>query len=510
MDEPFELIGDPEPVRLDNGITILAPGLHGNGACLAPDPQGGSRNVDGGHSIVDVGLAENGLASRHVLVIDAPTPPAVPGGSGARASGNVDEREMVLDVPSHAPNEKPFAIYRDEAGVISFHYPQREAGAAGAASRADGADAFRFRIPLRSGQSRKAGDDRGDVGRCLAKAIKIVFVKVFPNAAGKAVARAVRAWEDKYRSFRGFHGGPTWQTLLDTSPRPIDDFGSLRGQRTLLLIHGTTSTTAGAFGGLKQHPGLLNQLYSKYGGRVVGFQHATMTTSIAENVRDLWAALDAAPGDYTFDVICHSRGGLLARALSDLADDAMAKLLGQPWNRGAGTRVHVDRIVFVATPNAGTDLAIPDRISTLVERLVNYLNLLPDSAVTLAAGGLLSIVAALAESALPRLPGLADQDPSSDLISSLRTPAARAQKFFAFEAEFEANGNLLDVVKDGVMDKIFQEKANDLVVPTAGVSSTLRLPRERVVSFGKADGVHHTNFFKHQSIAQIADFLEAR
>jgi pimeloyl-ACP methyl ester carboxylesterase len=506
MQEDFNLRADIAPVELDqSGLTLIAPGLLGTGAWHSRREPGEMRAFTGEKNALDRGLAEAGLEDRHTLIIEAPTPQVSMG--AVRGAGGVSENELLLQVPL-ADKETAFVMYTDEAGIVSFHY--RDSGQAVPAlpSRSwNAARQDRFRISLRPGTSRAPGEGRALFGRLLAKIIKVIVVELFPDEVGNAAAKRVKLWEDKNRRAIGFHGG-NWQQLLDDAPLALTDVASLTGKKSLLFLHGTTSSTAGAFGALRGFPQLLDRLRTAYDGRVAGFNHHTMTAGVAENVRDVYAALASAPGDYTFDVVCHSRGGLVALALTQLADASFEQYLGSPWRRPAGVNIKIDRIVFVATPNAGTDLAIPDNISSFIERLVNFVNMLPDSAGTIAIGALLSVAAAVAEVTLPRLPGLADQSPDSDLLRKL-LPADTAERYFAFQASYAPTGDLFDVVRNAAMDRIFSAKQNDLVVPTEGVSAAggFKLPVERIVQFGPNDGVYHTNFFSQPAITKIAEFL---
>ena len=511
MEERFGLKADSAPVELDlSGITLVAPGLEGDGTWYSRRMAGESRAFTGESPELDRALAEAGLEDRHTLVIEAPTPAVVVG--GGRAIGGVRDDEMLLQVPTK-PGEVAFVLYIDEAGIVSFHYREDAPARAPAlpSRAAGGATLERFRISLRRGQSKRPGETRGLFSRLVAKILKIVVVKLFPDQIGSFVARRVKAWEDAHRAAQGLHDG-NWDRLLDPMPTPLADLDRLQGRRSLLLIHGTTSSTAGAFKELQRFPDLLKRLSNAYEGRVIGFNHHTMSASVAENVRQFYAALASNPGEYTFDIVCHSRGGLVARALTQLSDSTCGTFLGTAWQRPADVRVNVDRIVFVATPNAGTQLAEPERLPAFVERLTNYVTMLPDSALTLASGALMSIAGSIAEVGLPRLPGLADQAPNSMLLRSLAPPDGVSDRYFGFRANYSASGDLVDVVKDKVMDRIFERIENDLVVPTTGVSTTTSfdLPVTRVVSFGTHRGVHHTNFFTQPEMSKLAEFLGAR
>lgn len=500
MQEDFSLKADIAPIELDqSGITLVAPGLLGTGTWHSKRSAGETRDFALGNSELERAMAEAELEDRHTLTVEAPTP-AVPA-NASRAFGDVADDELLLQVPL-AKNEAALVLYIDEAGRISLHYAEAATQAAPALpTRAFGADhQTRFRLRLRSGVSRQGGGARGLVGSLVAKVIKVLIVKLLPDQAGALAVRRVSAWEDKQRAAQGLHGG-TWQQLLDATPTPLADVGALRGQRALLFIHGTTSSTAGAFAGLRQNVPVLERLYAAYEGRVVGFNHHTMSVPVVDNARQLVGALAAAPGDYRFDIVCHSRGGLVARALAHLSETALP--------RPPGVHLDIGRIVFVATPNAGTPLADPERLPGFVERLVNVVNMLPDSALTLASGALLSLAAAIVEVGLPRLPGLADQAPGSPLQQALAPPANGTEGFHAFASDYEPVGNLIDVVKNAAVDRIFEAVGNDLVVPTDGVATTpyFSLPAERVFQFPRARGVHHSLYFSQPEMARIPEWL---
>jgi len=509
MQEDFKLIGDFTPTELEqSGLTIVAPGLYGSGQWYGKRVIGETRDFTGERTELDQAIAESGAEDRHTLVIDAPTPKAV--GGGARSRGDVADDEALLQVPL-GRDEAAVVMYLDEAGVVSFHYEQpRPATTPALPSRAFGAaHQAQYRLRLRAGVSRQPGKSRAMFSRLVSKLIKVLVVKVFPDQVGTYVARRVQAWEEKHRTFQGLHGG-TWAQLLDTKPTPVADLSRFVGRRSLLLIHGTSSTTAGAFARLADAPALLDRLSAQYEGRVLAFNHHTLGTAVADNVHQFYEALAGSPGEYAFDVVCHSRGGLVARALTRLAPQSNSAVSGAPSPRLPDVRVSIGRIVFVATPNAGTALADPEGIPQFVERLTNYVNMLPDAALTIASGALLSLAGAVAEVTLPRLPGLADQAPGSPLQEQLAPPPGGTSGFFAFSSDYEPDGDLINVVKDASVDRIFAGEKNDLVVPSAGVAHTphFDLPEDRIVAFAPKRHVHHSAFFGQKEIVRIADWLE--
>jgi len=467
---------------------------------------GGGRASIGERDALATAIAESGAVDRFTLAIDAPTPTTAGGG---RRGGDVADNEILLQVPL-ARDEAAYLMYVDEAGVISYHYPDAVTQATRLPSRSfDAASQSSFRIPLRRSTATGGGDGRGLFANVTSKIIKVIVLKLFPDAVGGATARVVRAWEEKFRAYGGLHGG-NWTQLFGAIPIPVDDVTTAAGRRSLLLIHGTTSNTAGAFAGLQHQEALLARLHARYEGRIFGFNHHTMSRSVDENVQDLLSTFRGA-GPYTFDILCHSRGGLVARAFAAAVRDGGTQVSGRLSAPAACVQMAVDRIAFVATPNAGTLMAEPKGLPGLVERLTNVVNQLPDSALTIAAGALTSLAGAAVEAAIPRLPGLADQVPGSALQVRLGAEVATTTRYFALASEYQPTGSLIDVIKREAVDTIFGAVTNDLVVPTAGVAKTpyFQLPAERVVQFAPERGVHHSLYFQQPEMRRVVEWFES-
>jgi len=75
----------------------------------------------------------------------------------------------------------------------------------------------------------------------------------------------------------------------------------------------------------------------------------------------LWAQLDERlrKGDRRIDILAHSRGGLIARALVEMENRHRA----------------INRVVFVATPNSGSSWVDPQNWGNAADHLVNMLHL---------------------------------------------------------------------------------------------------------------------------------------
>lgn len=520
MKEAFDLISNQLPIEKleQEGIILIAPGLSGDGIYIGSSTAGGIRAIDDEVGSLDEAIHDAGLESRHTLVIEAPTPDIQTKQGGRSALQDVANDEMLLQVPSE-PDEIQFVIYADEAGIITFHYPQPTDASSAPPLRARTQN--QYILPLRNAQGQSVIGEklRGPFGKIGSKIIKVVVGKILKKQVGKAAHWAIEEWENRARTFQGLHGGKDFVELMQANPIPFKQWDAIRGKKALLFIHGTSSSTAGAFQGLLRNDNEVKNaiipqtLYERYENRVLAFNHHTMSIGVADNVKQFYDAFRSNPGHYRFDVICHSRGGLVARALTQLP----TSFLGD-WQYPEGVQIDIDRIVFVAAPNAGTDLARKGNIPAMAERLANYVNLFPDGALSISAGMILALVSGIAEAGLHYVPGLEDQSPDSELVNALMDSAADKARYYASEANHEVTGNLLTVLKEGVIsagadllvDKLFSDKPNDVVVPTLGVSDNthFKLDEDHVYRFsGKT--VHHTNLFFQPEMDKILEFLAA-
>ncbi|CBE69122.1 MAG: CHAT domain-containing protein [Candidatus Methylomirabilis oxygeniifera] len=299
---------------------------------------------------------------------------------------------------------------------------------------------------------------------------------------------------------------------LDGAPAP--------GQtdRVLLIIHGTFSKTESPINGLGEQ--FLDWARQQYRG-VIGYNHWTLSKSPEDNAKELWERLDPRlRTGHRLDIITHSRGGLVARALIELGnhDDA------------------VRRLVFVGTPNSGTDLANPDNWGRAADVLINLAHADPTGFYGRLSG---LFVQLLVRGAVKAIPGLHAQNPTaqgtSDFLRRLQSPAPLPKNvsYAAIAANYEPERDefnlkrLLSEAGDATIDAFFGDP-NDLVVDTAhvwSVDATPNLetvgpviPAHRILIFNpdpkvptppgvlvhSMSGVHHTNLF---TWPQTRDFL---
>ena len=294
---------------------------------------------------------------------------------------------------------------------------------------------------------------------------------------------------------------------LEAAPAPDQT------DRVLLIIHGTFSKTASPVAGLGE--GFLDWARQRYRA-IIGFDHWTLSKTPEENARDLWERLDPRlRSGHKLDLVTHSRGGLVARALVELLGHGQA----------------VRRVIFVGTPNRGTNLANPKNWGRAADVLVNLIHTDPTGVYGKLSGLLAQM---LVRAPLGEIPGLQAQNPAA---TGAREFLVRLQekgvlpagvRYSAVSANYEPSRDdfnvkrLLAEAQDTTLDGIYPGP-NDLVVDTAHVWSidgepgftaiAPPLQPESVLLFNpdrsiagppgvkveRLSGVHHTNLFTFEA-----------
>jgi hypothetical protein len=499
MADKFNVEPYQTPIDAGGEIVLIAPGLSGEGTYYGRRPRATMRADTLESTTFSAALDESQLEDVHTLILPPGAPISVSESERTRDVGKVAADEISLQVPGEGA-ESQYVVYQDEDGVLSIELPE-PAGTAANAQVRSGASGGVFCYKLRIRSAGAKTKTRGMLGVLGQKVIKVIARRLGVALGTKLAADL---WEATARSFEGFHGhtkssgaDPLAEVLAE-KPQLFTNWKDLDGKKSLLFIHGTTSNTTGAFGGLKSFPESATKLFGRYDGGVLGFNHHTLGRSVCENTTRLYAEIAAHPGTYTFDIVCHSRGGLLARTLKELNDATIGALTNKAnWTRLAESVVQIDRIVFVATPNVGTDLAASNNLPKWLNRMANVASFLPDSAGSVPLSAVLAVASDVAASAV-KLPGLADMDPGGTFLKKLNATPIDARSYWAVEAKYQAQGALLRALEDPIIDGLFQGKDNDLVVPTEGVSvvrPAFILEGTQVKKFSEGEAVSHTQFF---------------
>ena len=305
---------------------------------------------------------------------------------------------------------------------------------------------------------------------------------------GVAAQKVAETWEAKRRPSvlrMGLPGAP----IADW---PAVDWGAFpKGERALLLVHGTFSTARGGFAGLQGTA--LPSLFARYDNRVLAFDHPTLSQSPAQNAETLVKEL---PSSLRFDLITHSRGGLVA-----------CELLREAERHADLTP---ERAVLVAGPLQGTRLTDAEHMVEMLDRYTQAVAELPDGVFTGVIEGILMAVKLVANAALSTLPGLAAMHPAGPYVTALTRATPSTTRLYAIAASYTPDDpawllRLAKRVGDAVVDRVFGVP-NDLVVPTAGAHGAPGLTMADELVLG--GGVNHMTFFADPQVqAKLLDWL---
>lgn len=479
-----ENTNDEHRVSIGNGSSITIPA--GLGLVVTPIDQV-SRPRDFRSGLLDGQLIEQGLDQQAVVAIDPL--PARPAGARALATdaAAAPPQAANIDVPT---DDKTAAIVQieHENGAITWYIP---------ASQSMGASQFTIpatdltAVTVAPGSR---GFSLGGIGKKLLKVFTFPITKI-ENGIADVAAGFVAAWERKNRPYLVRMYTPD---VIDTGAPALEpaDWDRLAEGRALLFVHGTFSS-CDAFNALKP---ILPELAERYGGRVFAFNHPTLADDPPTNAKNFLDAIPEAARRLDIDIVCHSRGGLVSREIA---------------NQGDSRGVKVKRIVFVGATNNGTILANEQHMLDLVNRYSTIARVIPNTVTHTIVDALTVVLKVLARLLLNDMPGLAAMNPDGDEVKRIDSGPTKAEQLFAIASNFEppVGSPFFTVTRaaDAVVDNIFQQAENDLVVPTAGVFTCAApdFPIANPTIFDASASVIHTQFFE-QSLTQerLLDFLE--
>ena len=467
------------------GITITAPGLSGSAESLGAEL---TLHTPGGQ-LLHSALANSGFSATAHIALGQFTPATGP---------------VTISVPPPAPGSNALLLIHDSTGALSWHTPDGiiphssetvrlppgsvtgpavdgvtgfPAESSAATLEPTAAPTVSFTMPA----SRFAAGTKhvGLLSRIaglvehfhfhpgLGAASKLLSVVEYPveHLVGEHGAKWFADWENNTHPsvVRWF---PPQGNLSVGEPLSPTNWHQLAEGPTLLFIHGIFSSCQGGFAGIGHDDSTWPQLRSRYGNRIIGFDHPTGWKGPADNAE--WF-LDQIPhvGLY-LDIVCHSRGGLVARSIA-----VQAAQRGMP--------VNIRRIVFAATPNGGSQITVTANWVSLVNRISSVLTLpaevlpAPADVISGVLAGLLEVLKIVGVGVALDLPGLEAMTPGSQFLQGLGQATNVAPEYFAAAADFEP-GPVLANLFDGLDDEgtvvdhaIFHQIHNDIAVPTEGV-----------------------------------------
>ena len=485
------------PIASGGGFTLQAPGMVAEVREVEPSERV-TRSDSGLHEEALLTASKDaGVETEkwfELDVVDDGT--AAPGSNWTEETTRDGEPAVVLRMPWLGHDTDYAVLYTDESGLSRWFRPE-EVSAPGAATRG-GSGEISFHLPRESAPVPPEANNpsspatRGPISK-LGRRLVRVLSWATDGLVGPAANLLATQWETRRRPYalRAVPFGPA------DSEVPWD---VLRGDRTLLLVHGTFSTGRGAFDALPR--ATLEHLIRLYNGRVFAFDHPTLHQSPRENARNF---LERLPVDASIDLdmIGHSRGGLVCREIAERLAAA----------ESGGRSVRVRKAVLVGAPNLGTRLTDGDHGLELLDRYTALLTELPDDAWTLGMEGVFAGAKLSLHGALTGLPGLRCMFPPGDYLKEINSGPGGRASYFAVTSRFRPRGPaILGRLGDWAAGKVFRDifgEDNDGVVPTRGCFECapglggfpIGPGPERLLVFGEDAGVNHINYFSQPKLS---------
>lgn len=320
---------------------------------------------------------------------------------------------------------------------------------------------------------------------------------------------------------------PSAMTALKGTPKLATIPAATAGAPTLVLIHGTFSSTEGTFNKLwSQQPAVVAKLFGTYAGRVYALDHRTLGVSPIANALTL---AQAAPAGAQLHLLTHSRGGLVAETLAracatpdDVATQFQNALADarESWGSDADSRqkafdvqladlqqlaavvkakgLKVTRMVRVACPVRGTTLA-----SRRLDAYISVLKWALELAHIPVAPELVGLLGAVAQKKADpaELPGLEAQMPDSVLVQWLHAVDQPLPGDLRVVAGDMQGDSVITWVKTLLSDAFYWSD-NDLVVQTRSMYGGAPRANSAVFVLDQGGAVSHFSYFANDKTAQ--------
>ncbi|MFC0200071.1 DUF7379 domain-containing protein [Paracoccus rhizosphaerae] len=330
------------------------------------------------------------------------------------------------------------------------------------------------------------------------------------------------------------------------TPSDLEAAGAIAdGQKMLILLHGTFSSTAGSFGNLALGTGVTSaspweRLMDAYRGnkvperQVFAFEHRSLSKSPIENAIDLVGHL---PRGAEVDLLSHSRGGLVgellcraartgakgAGALFDKTDrlileakhsggelDTLVEQITELDRKLVERDLRIGSFVRVACPTRGTLLA-SERLDLYLSVLLNLLSLTPgpqQAFVTVMSEFVRAVVGSRTN--IEALPGLQAMMPTAALIAMLN------RKDLTLETSLDIVGG--DIKAGGVLralavfaTDLFYREDHDLVVNTGAMFGGAPRTTQPRALISRGNQIAHFNYFRNRdSVDRIVQVLSGK
>lgn len=493
-------------------VAVWAPGLDVTLTPVVPD-NSGSINVQtltakaapGFHVYLEelgMILEENGFVEHIEFSLDEVG--QIVGGAPSLMSRPASSAPHIeIDVP--VPDGHVVIAMVSTAGIVQWHLSTTPPGNSrpgrtrGKASSAILASRGRFLLPAHATpEPDKTGGGKlsfgiGSAAGSVIKFLKAKIVNALIGATAGTVMQYIAKKVEALLKEEGLQYFASGYPLMT----PAQIMG-LKGRRVLLLVHGIFSSIEGCFNDLLANQALIGRLTTVYGDNIIGYNHWTVGKTPFENARDLLKLLPVNAG-LDIDIVCHSRGGLVTRAV--LEDPQLLPLTQSKVSR-------VRSAVFVAGANQGSDLASYNNWTGMFNVFSAFASLAGGISLGLIVGVLKAV--AHCAMALPSVKALApdrDDEPNVFLKRLNGCAGVPVDHYCVAHANFEPAGPGVLSVIDPIVDAVFKNKANDLVVPFDGAATFDKYIDCRInLPFGSdtesQGAVYHTVFFRQVSVQQ--------
>lgn len=278
-----------------------------------------------------------------------------------------------------------------------------------------------------------------------------------------------------------------------------EELQAMSGQRVLLLTHGIFSSLRGAFAGFSDPANpLMQHLRGVYGKNIIGWDHWTVARTPLENAD---ALLGALPPNIRPDIVCHSRGALVTRAMLEHPSLALRR-----QSRFAA----VGKAIFVAGANQGSQLGSLRHLN----RLLNIYSAVGSIPALGAAGVVLKVIVGVLRvlahgvTNLPSVEALSSDLQKNQFLRELNTELMTPTgEIVVIHANYDPSKGPLAGFLDLNVDQIFGV-ANDMVVPYTGAEVFDKWQQVAAnFHYGTAGEtqaeVMHTNFFYQKGVQDL-------
>jgi hypothetical protein len=488
MPNSIPLHGGAAAVDLGAGYSLRTPGLKGSVRVHGPKAAG-TRGPELATDAFDQAFAAAGIDEIKTIELEVGGAPFPAAAAPLRGPEGGDAFELA--VPDLGADFGQVVLSVDEAGALHWHFPVDDHLAVQPATVRGAGGTKLFRIPREIATPPAApGAERGLVSLIGRKLLKVLVYPVTDAILGPLTDMAVGKWEAARRPHALRRYLPGDHGLLGAG-----DWARLAAGPALLLVHGTFSTAESAFGGLPA--ATLDALAAHYGNRVFAFDHPSLSVTPRDNADRLFADLPQSAG-LEVDIVCHSRGGLVSRCIAAAASDA-----------AKAARLRVRRLVLVGVPNQGTPLADAEHMVEFIDRMTTAMNLFPETGAGVVLEGILTVVKVVGHAGLVSLAGLRAMRPGSPFLVQLDAEPVPGVTLLGIGGDFEPRGAGLGAAfckaADSLLDRVFEQEPNDLVVPTAGMRAwggANRIPDAGFLAFPAERGVMHTSYFPQAETSQ--------